>query len=239
MPVGLAGRPEGTGGGVYSGVFLDPVAPLLVLGGSAVVAALRSTAGDCRAAIAALTPMLRARPDIDGQAARIAVNRIAERAGATGLATVDRAPVVERFLARAAAELADAADADAFAGWANDDVDMRALRHARVHGVWRAAADAAPAMGMIGTVIGLIRMFAAMDDPMQIGPGMALALTTTLYGIIAANLIAGPIAARLERLSEAEIGWQRRATERLAGIARAELEGPPVGRTGPQLKVVA
>jgi chemotaxis protein MotA len=224
---------------VYSGVFLDPVAPLLVLGGSAAVAALRSTAGDCRAALAALAPMVRARPDVDGQAARIAVNRIAERAGATGLATVDRAPVVERFLARAAAELADAADAGAFTAWANDDIDLRALRHARVHGVWRAAADAAPAMGMIGTVIGLIRMFAAMDDPAQIGPGMALALTTTLYGIIAANLIAGPVAARLERLSEAEIAWQRRATERLAGIARAELEGPTLSRAGPHLKVVA
>ncbi|MDV3182666.1 MAG: MotA/TolQ/ExbB proton channel family protein, partial [Candidatus Phytoplasma australasiaticum] len=82
-------------------------------------------------------------------------------------------------------------------------------RHAAVHAFWGAAADAAPAMGMIGTVIGLIRIFGAMDDPTAIGPGMALALATTLYGMVVANLVAGPIAARLERLSGAEIEWQR------------------------------
>jgi chemotaxis protein MotA len=69
-------------------------------------------------------------------------------------------------------------------------------------------------------------MFATMDDPARIGPGMALALLTTLYGIILSSVIAGPIAGRLARLSEAELAWQRLAVERLELLAHAELETP-------------
>ncbi|HET8612660.1 MAG TPA: MotA/TolQ/ExbB proton channel family protein [Sphingomonas sp.] len=208
------------------GVFLDPLAILLVFGGAIAAAALRSTTCDLARAFAALKPLLFMRAEAEAQAARVAVNRIAERTHATGLATADRAPVIERFLAHAAARLADTADPARFAAWAEAELAARAERHAAVQGVWRAAADAAPAMGMIGTVIGLIRMFATMDDPSAIGPGMALALTTTLYGIAAANLLFGPIAGRLERLSRIELLWQRDALDRLAAIAREELRGP-------------
>ena len=63
-------------------------------------------------------------------------------------------------------------------------------------------ADAAPALGMAGTVIGLIGMFAAMDDPALMGPAMALAMLTTLYGLVLGAVLFGPIASRLERLSD-------------------------------------
>jgi len=223
-------------------IFLDPVAILLVFGGAMLVAALRSTRRDLSRALGALRPLVRTHVDAEAQAARVAVNRIVERTAQGGLATADRAPVVERFLARAAVRLSDARDPSAFAGWAETELAARAERHAAVHAVWRAAADAAPAMGMIGTVIGLIRMFSAMDDASKIGPGMALALLTTLYGVIVANCIAGPIAARLERLSRAELLWQAEALERLALVAREELTGPlenRVSRIEARLRAVA
>ena len=207
-------------------IFLDPVAIALVFGGAASVAALRSTRRDLVRALAALKPLLRTRVDAEAQAARVAVNRICERTAQGGIATADRAPVVERFFARAAVRLSDVRDPGSFGAWAEAELAARAERHHAVHAVWRAAADAAPAMGMIGTVIGLIRMFSAMDDASRIGPGMALALLTTLYGVIVANCIAGPIAARLERLSRAELLWQRDALERLSVLAREELTGP-------------
>ena len=212
-----------------AGVFLDPVAPLLVCGGAAAMAAVRSTASDCRRALAALGPCLRADPQADAQAARVAVNRLAERASATGIATVDRAPMVERFLARAAKVLADVPGDAAFRRWGEDEIAARTARHEAAQAVWRAAADAAPAMGMIGTVLGLIGMFSAMDDPAAIGPGMALALTTTLWGIVIANVVAGPIAARLERLSAIERDWQAAAIDRLAILATPVAE-PKVSR---------
>lgn len=233
MPVGgnllpVACRPACAGvfTSVNGGTFLDPVAIALVFGGSAVVAALRSTGQDLARALGSIGPLVRTRADAEAQAARVAVNRVAERTARSGIAAADRTAVVERFLSRAAARLADAPDHQTFMAWGEAELAARAERHATVHAVWRSAADAAPAMGMIGTVIGLIRMFSAMDDPSKIGPGMALALLTTLYGVIVANCVAGPIAARLERLSRAELLWQKEALDRLAGIAREEQGGP-------------
>jgi chemotaxis protein MotA len=63
--------------------------------------------------------------------------------------------------------------------------------------VFRAIGEAAPAFGMIGTLVGLVQMLGNMEDPETIGPAMAVALLTTLYGAMIANLIALPIADKL------------------------------------------
>lgn len=69
--------------------------------------------------------------------------------------------------------------------------------------VFRALGDVAPAMGMIGTIVGLVQMLSNMEDPQSIGPAMAVALLTTLYGAMIATMIANPIADKLElRLTE-------------------------------------
>jgi len=64
--------------------------------------------------------------------------------------------------------------------------------------MFMAIGDAAPAMGMIGTLIGLVQMLSSMDDPKSIGPAMAVALLTTLYGAVIANAFAIPIAEKLK-----------------------------------------
>ncbi|WP_205380580.1 MotA/TolQ/ExbB proton channel family protein, partial [Vibrio cholerae] len=63
--------------------------------------------------------------------------------------------------------------------------------------VFRAFGDVAPAMGMIGTLVGLVAMLSNMDDPKSIGPAMAVALLTTLYGAVLSNMIFFPIADKL------------------------------------------
>jgi chemotaxis protein MotA len=65
-------------------------------------------------------------------------------------------------------------------------------------------------------------MFAVMDDPARMGPAMALAMLTTLYGLVLGALLFGPVAARLERLSEAELRWQATVLNRLEKLARGE-----------------
>jgi len=70
--------------------------------------------------------------------------------------------------------------------------------------MFKSAGEAAPAMGMIGTLIGLVQMLSNMEDPKSIGPAMAVALLTTLYGAIIANAIALPIAAKLKAVSADE-----------------------------------
>ena len=71
-------------------------------------------------------------------------------------------------------------------------------RHDVGQKIFRAIGDSAPAFGMIGTLVGLVQMLSNMQDPKSIGPAMAVALLTTLYGALIANLIALPIADKLE-----------------------------------------
>ncbi|MDF1818941.1 MAG: flagellar motor protein PomA [Immundisolibacteraceae bacterium] len=84
------------------------------------------------------------------------------------------------------------------------DMTHNLSRHETGQKVWLSIGDAAPAMGMIGTLIGLVQMLANMDDPESIGPAMAVALLTTLYGALIANLVAIPIAEKLELRSGQE-----------------------------------
>jgi chemotaxis protein MotA len=84
--------------------------------------------------------------------------------------------------------------------------------------MFKSIAEAAPAMGMIGTLIGLVQMLANMDDPKSIGPAMAIALLTTLYGAIIANAIALPIAAKLKAISANERLNKLLILESIAGI---------------------
>ena len=71
-------------------------------------------------------------------------------------------------------------------------------RHERGHKTFRFMGATAPAMGMVGTLIGLVQMLQTLEDPAAIGPAMAIALLTTLYGAILAFLIFNPIAQKLE-----------------------------------------
>jgi chemotaxis protein MotA len=78
-------------------------------------------------------------------------------------------------------------------------------RHAVGQSIFKALGYYGPCFGMIGTLIGLVQMLKNMNDPSSIGPGMAVALITTFYGAMLANLIALPIAAKLKLRSDQEV----------------------------------
>ena len=78
-------------------------------------------------------------------------------------------------------------------------------RHVRSAGILRRAAEVAPAMGLIGTLVGLVNMLGSLDRPESIGPAMAVALLTTLYGALLANVVFLPLASKLERNSATEL----------------------------------
>ncbi|MDL2279372.1 MotA/TolQ/ExbB proton channel family protein [Desulfovibrio sp. OttesenSCG-928-G11] len=85
-----------------------------------------------------------------------------------------------------------------------------------------ALAAYAPALGMIGTVIGLVQMLKTMDDPSSIGPAMAVALITTFYGAVLANLVFLPIVGKLKHRSKEEILIMEMQMEGVLGISRGE-----------------
>jgi chemotaxis protein MotA len=202
--------------------FFDPLAFSVVVGGTALATWVSATGKDGGRGFAALIPFFRARPMRDAETAGRAVRRIQHLSEYKGTICADRVKTPVDFVHRAACRLADAGRAEEFAVWAREELEDRRARHSAVIGLWRHAAEVAPAMGMIGTVIGLVAMFARMNDPAAMGPGMAIAMLTTLYGLVLAFGICGPVAARLQRLSEAECAWQARTVERLVALARAE-----------------
>jgi chemotaxis protein MotA len=170
----------------------------------------------------ALRVLLTADPAGDRDAARASMLKIDQVAQLRGLACTDRVKTANIFLAEAARKLANSDRTEQFELWASQVLADRGQRHASARNVWLSMADAAPALGMAGTIVGLVGMFAAMDDPAKLGPSMALALLTTFYGVVIANVIAAPIATRLADLSERELAWQKEVADRMAAIARRE-----------------
>ncbi|MCH8927763.1 MAG: motility protein A [Candidatus Marinimicrobia bacterium] len=95
-------------------------------------------------------------------------------------------------------------------------------RHSLGASIMRAMGTYAPALGMIGTLIGLIQMLSAMEDPSQIGSGMAVALITTFYGAMLANLIFLPIAGKLETISTQEVLQMEMILEGILSIQQGD-----------------
>lgn len=85
-----------------------------------------------------------------------------------------------------------------------NEIEALAERHKRSASITRRASEIAPAMGLIGTLVGLVQMLAELENPEAIGPAMALALLTTFYGAILGTVIMAPLAAKLEKNSNDE-----------------------------------
>lgn len=194
------------------GTFLDPIALAIVGGGTLLATILRSPLRDFGRAIAALIVLPRRRFTAEPLLLQIAaLGRIARRHGAI---TLDRSVIADPDVAAAIADIVDGATPDAVAAHLTHLRRARIERHAAAADVWSGAADAAPAMGMVGTLVGLVAMFTQMTDPQAIGGAMAVALLATLYGALLANLFAMPVANRL------------RAAARIEAFERARLEAP-------------
>ncbi|PJG47970.1 flagellar motor protein [Sphingobium sp. LB126] len=207
--------------GIMAHLF-DPLTLLAMLAGIGAVVLFQNGWRAMGRGFAALGPLLRADPAKDRAAARAAMLKIDQVAQLRGLACTDRVKTANPFLTEAARKLANSEKPEQFELWAAQTLADRAERHGTACKFWLSIADAAPALGMAGTIIGLVGMFAGMDDPASLGPSMALALLTTFYGVVIANLLAAPVAARLADLSERELAWQKEVADRMAAIARRE-----------------
>jgi chemotaxis protein MotA len=212
--------------------FLDPVALAIVGGGTVAGVVLRTPFADLLRGFAALRVLPRrgfdATPLVEQAAA---LTRIARR---HGLIALDRATISDPDMAAAVAACVDGAAPETVEALLAERAQARTERHRAVAEVWAGAAELAPAMGMIGTLVGLVQMFTAMRDPAAIGGAMAVALLTTLYGAVLASLVAYPVAARLRRRARQEAQERARLVAPLAALAAVE----PVRGTGPR-KVAA
>jgi chemotaxis protein MotA len=135
-----------------------------------------------------------------------------------GLLSLEGKEVSYEFLGKGIQLLVDGHDPDVVKSLLNKDMKLAQDRHALGAKIFSDLGDMAPAMGMIGTLIGLVSMLANMDDPKSIGPAMAVALLTTLYGAMAANMIFLPMADKLVLRNQEEGRLQSMVIDALLGI---------------------
>src|ERR1043165_8687759 len=132
--------------------------------------------------------------------------RIAEIARKQGPVGLEKVETDEPFLAKGIRYVADGYDLEFIRDNLERDRDNFLMHLDEGSKIYRAVGDCAPAFGMVGTLIGMVQMFANMTDPSKLGPFMATALLATLYGALVANIFCLPIADKLHlRLVDEEI----------------------------------
>ncbi len=122
---------------------------------------------------------------------------LAEKVRREGPLALDNLEIDDAFLKKGAQFVADGYDPVFIKESLELERDQNLKQLDEGQRIYKAIGDAAPAFGMIGTIVGLVQMLSNMEDPSTIGPAMAVALLTTLYGAVIANLIALPIADKL------------------------------------------
>lgn len=129
---------------------------------------------------------------------------MAKSAKKNGLLSLESFEVDNGFMKRGIGMLVDGYDPEVIESIMLKEKSLTLDRHAQGQQIFNAVADVAPAMGMIGTLIGLVQMLGNLEDPKSIGPAMAVAILTTLYGAIISNMFAIPVADKLALRSQEE-----------------------------------
>jgi len=119
--------------------------------------------------------------------------------------------------------LVNAKDAKSFEEWVQLEEHSAEARQNMAAGYWNSVAEIAPAIGLIGTITGLIQLFATGVDPMQMGPAMSFTLLTSLYGLLISHIIAFPIHVRLQSRAEILNDYRSKVVRHAIAVAKEEL----------------
>ena len=188
--------------GVSPAVFINPASLLIVVGGTMFVVLAKFSVSQFLGAFKAAARAFKFKlPETQASIEELVeIANVARKEGVLGL---EGREISSPFLSQGIQMLVDGQDSKTIKELLNKE-RLMTLDHNRSGAkVFTAMADVAPAMGMIGTLIGLVQMLSNMEDPKSIGPAMAVALLTTLYGAMIATMFATPIADKLSlRMTE-------------------------------------
>lgn len=176
--------------------FINVPSMLIVMGGTLMATLIKFRIGEFLGAFKVARRAFRYKSE-EPRALIDQTVELAQVARKEGLLALESYEVDNPFLQQGIQLVADGHEPELVKKLLGQEIDMTIERNERGENVFRAIGDVAPAMGMIGTLIGLVEMLSNMEDPKKIGPAMAIALLTTLYGAIIANAIALPIADKL------------------------------------------
>lgn len=185
-------------------LFLDIPSIMIVFGGTIATAFIRFSMADVINSIKVALNTFFVKQSVGTEVIAEIVN-LANIARKNGLIALEQQPINDPFLKKAIMYCVDGHEAEFIEGVLKKEVTLTVERHELGQGVFRGMGDASPAFGMIGTLVGLVQMLANMSDASAIGPAMAVALLTTLYGAVLANVAFIPLADKLAlRCSEEE-----------------------------------
>jgi len=214
----IAGAMISSGG---LGMFVDTPSMLIVIGGTFFAVMYRSTLPVFLSSFGTLMKVFMPGAGKHDEL----VLRLTELAGIArkdGMMALEGQEVPDKFFEKGLQMLVDGADEKKLTDQLNREIKSMKARHEDMTGVFQAWVDIAPAMGMIGTLIGLVAMLGNMADPKAIGPAMAVALLTTLYGAMIANTIFMPVVTKLEGYSTHEVLYREMVVMGLKFISRGE-----------------
>jgi chemotaxis protein MotA len=132
------------------------------------------------------------------------IQKLAETARRESVFALEKVPVEDKFLKKAVTLAADNRPPEVITSILSLEIAAMEERHMKGIDILEGMGSDGPAFGMIGTLIGLVQMLQNMSDPSSIGPAMAVALLTTFYGSVIANVFTIPVAAKLKFRSKQE-----------------------------------
>lgn len=211
---------------VFSGqilTFLSPTGLVLVLGGTVASTLVQFSLPDIQDAMVAARASLFVRSESPAERSAFLV-QLARRAKEEGLLSLeqDARYLSDPFLRLGLELTVDGQDTEDARRILENEMRASNERAWRAAQVWDTMGNFAPAMGLIGTLIGLIQMLGALQDASTVGPAMSLALVATLYGSVAANLFFFPLAGKLRSIAHERSATKELTLEGLLSIARGE-----------------
>jgi len=204
--------------------FIDVPAILMVVLGTFAVTAISYTGEELREAQPSFRQALM-RTEIDPRIGARRVLTLADKARKRGLLSLQADLYGLRdapFLQRSLTMLVDGLQVDEIERNMTLEAHAVAQGRHRAAAILRRAAEVSPAMGLIGTLVGLVQMLGNLDSPERIGPAMSVALLTTLYGALMANVVFLPLASKLERNATVEQLVSQIYTMGVASMGRQE-----------------
>ena len=199
--------------------YADPSAFILVFGGTIIVTLMRSGVRPFATSLRTLS-----RADINTAARTEALaNSFCEMATIvrrSGPIALEHYKIDDDFLAQGIARFVDGADEDKLIHHLDRELEVLDEDNLSQMEVWRGWIDHAPAMGLIGTIAGLVGVLGSLADPRAIGPSLGLALLTTLYGAVLANFIGVPALARLKKRLREDRTYKQQMCDGLCILAR-------------------
>lgn len=202
-------------------IFFDLPSLILIGGGVIATVFLKWPLDVVKAAVTVYLKSLFTTP-VDLKAMIDEIQRLAETARRESVFALEKIPVEDKFLKKAVTLAADNRPPEVISSILGLEISAMEDRHSKGADVFDQMGADGPAMGMIGTLMGLVQMLQNMSDPSAIGPAMAVALLTTFYGALIANVFCLPIAAKLKVRSKEESAKMNIIIAGVLGIVAGE-----------------